>query len=113
MDTRTEVLETLKRQRQRFTHERIASSFKGWNRVMQYHFPDLELFLAITVTDGVPGEVVEGKLDGAQVIYEMNSDTFMAIDRKEITGMKAFTQKRVKVKASMPDLLKLQKLDSV
>jgi hypothetical protein len=43
----------------------------------------------------------------------MSSDTFLAITRKEITGMKAFTQKLVKVKASMPDLLKLQKLDSL
>ena len=113
MDRTAEVLETLRRQRQRFTHERIAPSFKGWSRLMQYSFPDIGLFLAVPVTDGVPGEIIEGKVDGAQVTYEMNSDTFLAIDRKELTGMKAFTQKRVKVKASMPDLMKLQKLDSV
>jgi hypothetical protein len=113
MDSKTTVLETLSRQRQRFTHEKIASSFKGWSRLMQYSFPDLGLHLAVPVTDGVPGEIIEGKVEGAQVIYEMDSDTFLAIDRKEISGMKAFTQKRVKVKASMPDLMKLQKLDSV
>ena len=80
---------------------------------MQYRFPDLELSLAIPVTEGVAGEVIEGAVDGAQIQYEMSSDTFLAIARKELTGMKAFTQKLVKVKASMPDLMKLQKLDSV
>jgi putative sterol carrier protein len=56
---------------------------------------------------------VEGKVEGAQVTYEMSSDTFLAIHRKELSGMKAYAQKLVKVKASMPDLLKLQKLDSL
>jgi hypothetical protein len=113
MASRDTVLETLKIQRERFSHEKIASSFRGWNRTMQYHFPDLDLFIALPVIDGIPGDIVERKIDGAQVSYEMSSDTFLAIHRKEITGMKAFSQKLVKVKASMPDLLKLQKLDSV
>ena len=113
MASRDEVLTTLRTQRNRFSHEKIATAFKGWSRVMQYHFTDLDLYLAIPVSDGVPGEIIEGKVDNAQVDYEMASDTFLAIDRKEITGMKAFTHKLVKVKASMPDLMKLQKLDSV
>ena len=113
MANRDEVVTTLRTQRNRFSHEKIAAAFKGWSRVMQYHFPDLDLFLAVPVADGVPGEIIEGKVEDAQVVYEMASDTFLAIDRKEITGMKAFTHKLVKVKASMPDLMKLQKLDSV
>jgi len=43
----------------------------------------------------------------------MDSDTFLAINRKEITGMKAYQQKKVKVKAKMPILMKLQKLDKL
>lgn len=113
MASRDQVIETLKAQRRRFTHEKVAPTLKGWTRVMQYTFPDLELHLTLPVTDGVPGEIVVGKVEGAQVFYEMSSDVFLAIDRKELSGMKAFTQKLVKVKASMPDLMKLQKLDSV
>jgi putative sterol carrier protein len=52
---------------------------------------------------------MEGKAESPAVYYEMNSDTFAAIARKEITGMKAYMQG--KVKASMGDLMKLQKLD--
>jgi len=113
MADRSTVLETLREQRGRFTHQKVASSFKGWTRTMQYHFPDLNLFVTLPVTDGVPGEIIEGTAEGAQVNYEMSSDTFLAIHRKEMTGMSAFTRKLVKVKASMPDLLKLQKLDSI
>ena len=113
MASRQEVLETLKTQGERFRSPKVASAFKGWSRVMQYRFPDLDLSLALPVTEGVAGEVIEGSVEGAQIQYEMSSDTFLAIARKELTGMKAFTQKLVKVKASMPDLMKLQKLDSV
>jgi putative sterol carrier protein len=107
------VMEILQIQRGRFTHEKTASSFKGWNRTMQYHFPDIDLFVVLPVVDGVPGDLREGKAEDAEVSYEMSSDTFLAIHRKEITGMQAFMKKLVKVKASMPDLLKLQKLDSI
>lgn len=113
MASREMVMETLKAQNGRFSHPKVASSFKGWNRTMQYVFPDLDLAVTIPVRDGVPGEPVEGRVTAPEVVYEMSSDTFLAIAHKEITGMKAFTQKLVKVKASMPDLLKLQRLDSV
>jgi hypothetical protein len=113
MASREEVLQTLTAQTGRFTNPKIASSFKGWTRTMQYIFPDLDLRMVIEVKDGVPGEPTEGSANTPQVVYEMGSDTFLAIARREISGMKAFSQKLVKVKASMPDLLKLQKLDAV
>jgi putative sterol carrier protein len=113
MADRRIVMETLRIQRERFADEKIAPSFKGWNRTLQYNFPDIGLSVIMPVVDGVAGEPSEGKAEEPQVIYEMSSDTFLAIHRKEITGMQAFMKKLVKVKASMPDLLKLQKLDSV
>ena len=113
MAEREAVMETLRLQRARFTHEKTAPSFRGWSRTMQYLFPDIGLSVILPVLDGIPGELREGRVENPQVIYEMSSDTFMSIHRREITGMQAFMKKLVKVKASMPDLLKLQKLDSV
>ncbi len=113
MADRNMILETLREQRARFTNQKVAQSFKGWTRTMQYYFPDLDLRVTLPVNDGVPGDVTEGAADGASINYEMSSDTFLAIHRKEISGMSAFSKKLVKVKASMQDLLKLQKLDSV
>lgn len=119
MASRETVVETLRAQNARFTHPKVAASFKGWNRLMRYDFPDIGLSATIAVTDGVPAEPVEsgpgaaGASSLAQVVYEMSSDTFIAIARKELTGMQAYNRKLVKVKASMGDLLKLQKLDAV
>jgi putative sterol carrier protein len=113
MADRETVMETLKIQRGKFSNEKVASSFKGWNRTMQYLFPDIALSVVVPVFDGIPGDIAEGKAENPQVIYEMSSDTFLSIHRKEITGMQAFMKKLVKVKASMPDLLKLQKLDAI
>jgi len=107
------VMETLRAQNARFSHEKVAASFKGWSRIMRYVFPDLGLSATIVVRDGVPSEPAEGGADAAEVSYEMSSDTFLAIARKELTGMQAYTRKLVKVKASMGDLLKLQRLDTL
>jgi hypothetical protein len=117
--SRETVMETLRAQNARFAHPKVAASFKGWNRLMRYDFPDLGLSATIDVIDGVPAEPVErraepsGASDPAQVVYEMSSDTFLAIARKELTGMQAYSRKLVKVRASMGDLLKLQKLDAI
>ena len=113
MADREQVLETLRAQNARFAHPKVAASFKGWNRLMRYDFPDIGLSMIIPVQDGVPGEPVEDKDGSAQVVYEMSSDTFLAIARHELTGMQAYARRLVKVKASMPDLLKLQKLDAL
>jgi hypothetical protein len=113
MASRDTVMEVLRAQNARFSHDKAAASFKGWTRVMRYDFPDIGLTATITVADGVPAAPVEGAPEAAQVSYEMTSDTFLAIARKEITGMQAYTRKLVKVKASMGDLLKLQKLDAL
>ena len=113
MASRETVMEILRAQNARFAHDKVAASFKGWTRVMRYDFFDLGLTASITVTDGVPAAPVEGAPEAAQVCYEMSSDTFLAIARKELTGMQAYTRKLVKVKASMGDLLKLQKLDAL
>lgn len=113
MASREEVIQKLAAQTARFTDPKVASSFKGWTKTMQYVFPDIDLRMVIEVKDGLPSTPTEGTAPAAQVVYEMSSDTFLAIARKELGGMKAYSQKLVKVKASMPDLLKLQKLDSV
>ena len=113
MADRELVLETLRAQNARFGHPKVAASFKGWTREMRYDFPDLGLSVIIAVQDGVPAEPVVDGDRAAQVVYEMSSDTFLAIARRELTGMQAYTRRLVKVKASMPDLLKLQKLDAL
>jgi putative sterol carrier protein len=93
---------------------RVVKDYKGWSgKVMQYYFPDTGRYYHIRFQDGLPQPAVEGKPEKADVFYEMSSAVFRALSRKEISGLKAFAQGKVKVRAAMPDLLKLQKLDSL
>jgi putative sterol carrier protein len=100
--------------RLKFLDPRVVKDYKGWSgKVMQYHFTDTGKYYHIRFQDGVPQPAVRGKPEKADVTYEMSSQIFLAMSRKEISGLKAYAQGKVKVRAPMPDLLKLQKLDSL
>jgi putative sterol carrier protein len=111
MPNREELGRLFELMRSRFYEEKAVKTFEGWTRTMQYYFTDTGEFWYIRVANGKPGEPVEGRAEKPEVLYEMSTGTFAAIARREITGMKAFTQGKVKVKASMGDLMKLRNLD--
>jgi hypothetical protein len=60
--------------------------------------------------EGKPELLLQGKVETAEVQYEMTSDTFIKIYRNEISAMTAYTQKLVKFKVSISDMIKLKKL---
>ncbi|MHA1766113.1 MAG: SCP2 sterol-binding domain-containing protein [Promethearchaeota archaeon] len=113
MSTTEELIEALNIMRQKFLNEKVKASFKNWNKTMQYYFPDKDEYWNIELKNGVPEELKQGEISNPAIKYEMDTDTFLAITRKQISGMKAYQQKKVKVKAKMPDLMKLQKLDKL
>ena len=100
--------------RLKFFDPRVVKDYKGWSgKVMLYHFTDTGEYYHIRFQDGQPLPAVKGRVEKADVHYEMSSAVFRALTRKEISGLKAYAQGKVKVRAAMPDLLKLQKLDSL
>ncbi len=115
--TSIQVLElesTLEMFRLKFLDARVARDFKGWTgKTMQYLFTDIGEYYHLRFQEGVPTPAVKGKADKAEISYEMSTETFLALARKEMSGMKAFAQGKVKIRASMPDMLKLQKIDSI
>ncbi len=113
MAEREEFLQILDRNRLKFTHEKVKKSFSKWNRSVLYYFIDKDVYWHFHLVQGEPTNLVQGKIKKPDILYEMSTETFLAIDRKEISGMKAYREKKVKVKAKMPDLIKLQKLDKI
>ena len=106
-----QALETF---RSKILDPRVVKDYRNWSgRVMQYHFTDTGQYYYIRFQDGLPQPAVRGKPEKADVQYEMSSAIFLAMSRKEISGLKAYALGKVKVRAPMPDLLKLQKLDSL
>ena len=113
MVSKEELLKLLDEQKNKYTHEKVASSFKKWNKTIQYHFTDREEYYSFELVDGQPRQIVEGKLENPDIEYAMSTETFLSLINKEISGFKLYQQKKIKVKASMPELIKLQKLDKI
>lgn len=108
------VEQCIERFRLKFSDPRVVKDYKNWSgKIMQYHFTDTDAYYYIRFQDGLPQPAVKGRVEKADVQYEMSSAIFLAMSRKEISGLKAYAQGKVKVRAAMPDLLKLQKLDSL
>ncbi len=110
MPTREEVVDALEAARKKLLDENAKKEFKGWTRTIQYHFKDTDEFWHFDVIDGIPGQLVNEESDDAEVKFNMTEDTLLGLIDGKIKGMVAFTTGKVKVKASMKDISKLQKL---
>lgn len=111
MTTDEEIIAEISKLKERITDEKVAKNFKSWNKTMQYYFPDVDAYYYVKLTNGVPGEIIRGKAEKPEISYEMSTADFFALNRGEVSGLKLYNQKRIKIKASMPDILKLQKLN--
>jgi hypothetical protein len=108
MATREQVLQSFETTRGRIREQ--ARHFRNWNKSMQYHFPDLDEDWFITLTSGEPGEPQQGVAQAAEIVYRMDSDTFVGIVDRSIPGLAAYKDGKVKLQASAMDMIKLQKL---
>jgi putative sterol carrier protein len=115
MVEREQLLQLLDEQRLKYSDERVAKNFKGWNKTMQYHFTDTDEYYVIRLENGepLPVEQLEEPLVKPDIQYEMDTETLRAMTRKEISGLQAYQQKRLKLKASMSDMMKLQSLNKI
>lgn len=110
MTTSKEIIEALEAARGKLLTEDAKEEFKGWTRTIQYHFKDTDEYWHFEVIDGVPGELVNEEADDAEVRFKMTEDTLLKLIDGSLNGMVAFTTGKVRVKASMKDISKLQKL---
>jgi putative sterol carrier protein len=107
------LLQALDDERRKFTDPKVAKDFSRWNKTMQYHFTDRGEYYLVRFVEGQPQPPAQEQHPKPDIQYEMDSSTFLAIIRKELTGLKAYQQKRVRLKASVPDILKLRKIDKL
>ncbi len=110
-----ELAKILEEQRKKFEDPRVVGQFKGWNKTMQYHFTDTNEYWLIKLVNGAPqpAEKVPGPAEKPEIQYEMETETLKAMNTGELSGMAAFTSKKLKLKASMPDMMKLQSLNRI
>lgn len=104
------ILET---ERRKFGLESVRDNFKGWNKQMQYCFPDLGEHWLLRFVDGEAQapEKLAAPLPKPDVSYEMDTWTLKAMSAGELSGEKAYLTRRLRIKASFGDMLKLQSLN--
>lgn len=106
-----EAIDAMSKMMENFNTEKAKKTFRKWSKTMAFEFTDIGKTFYTNIEKGVPSDVVEGEPEGkVHVRITTDSATWKGIMNGEIGGMKAYTSKKLKVKGSMPDLLKLQKL---
>lgn len=85
----------------------FTDEFEGFNKIMQFIFPDINLNLQLVFKDKT-AKVVDGFNDKAEMSLKVNSDLFMGISTGDIDPMKAFMEGQLKTKGNMADLQKLE-----
>jgi putative sterol carrier protein len=111
-----EALQSIMEEQQvKFTDPAVAQNFEGWNKTMHYYFPDIDEHYILEIKNGegqVPRKVEEPPMK-PEIYYEMSTETLRAMTRGEISGFKAYQERRLKLKASFSDMMKLQSLNKV
>jgi aldehyde:ferredoxin oxidoreductase len=110
-----ELRALMEEQQVKFTDPAVAHNFEGWNKTMLYYFPDIGEYYILPIKDGV-GQTPEKVSDPPKkpdIYYEMSTETLRAMTRGEISGFKAYQQRKLKLKASFTDMMKLQSLNKV
>jgi hypothetical protein len=110
-----ELLALLAADQVKFNHPDVRHNFAGWNKTMQYTFPDTGELYVIRFVDGeaMPPEKVAGPVKGAEIAYEMNTWTLAAMSRGELSGEQAYLRRQLRIKAPFGDMMKLQAINKV
>lgn len=107
----TEAIEAFNRLLGNFqATEKNKKRFEKWNKTLAITFNDFDKTFMTTITAGVPSSPEQVTIDKADVWIRIDSTTFIGIMDGNVSGMKAYTGGKLKIKGKMTDLLKLQKL---
>jgi putative sterol carrier protein len=85
----------------------VSQQAKGWDRIIQYKItgPDGGYWY-IAIKDG-KYELKKGAHEKPDLEFEMDSDTFVALSKGEISAIGAFMQQKMKAKATTNDLMRM------
>jgi putative sterol carrier protein len=108
--TREEIIAGLEKVRSKFSEEKIKKEFTGFSRTFEYVFKDLGISFHIVIKNGIPGELQNTAAEKPDIQLTMDSQMFIEIMDGRTNGMKAYTSGKLKIKGSVTDMIKLQKL---
>jgi len=107
--TKDKILAQLQTLSSKFDDPKIQRRFKGYNKTLQFIFPDIDVKMFMRIGDAELIEVGEGETE-AELKVTMDSVVFFGIIDKTESPMAAYSAGKLKTVGEVPDLLKLQKL---
>jgi putative sterol carrier protein len=105
-----EVLVALNGVKSKLESPALQSSFRDFTKTMQFNLPDLGTSYLFRIENGILKELSESSVEKPDISVTSSSDTLLAIMNRKMGAMSAYTTGKLKVRGSMKDLLKLQKL---
>ena len=107
--TKDRILDELRKLRVKFEDPKIKKRFEGYNKTLQFRFPDIDVDVFMQIGNGAIDAIGVGIAE-AELEVTMDSTVFFGILDKTQSPMAAYSSGKLKTKGEVPDLLKLQKL---
>jgi hypothetical protein len=108
-----ELTQILLTEQGKFGAEQVRHNFRGWNKTMQYTFPDIGAHYAIRFVDGEaqPPEKLDAAVEKPEISYEMDTWVLREMSAGRLSGKQAYFKRLLRIKAAFGDMMKLQSLN--
>jgi putative sterol carrier protein len=93
-----------------FDNPKVQTSLKGFTRTMLFRFTDTKEDWLIKTVDGKEATMVKDSHTNPDLTITTTVDVLTGVMDRRINGMAAYMQRKIQIKGSMEDLMKLQKL---
>jgi putative sterol carrier protein len=94
----------------RFANPAIQASLKGFTKTLQFKFTDTNESWLIRTVDGKEATLSQEAVEKPDILVTISTDILSGIMDKKVNGTTAYMQRKIQVKGSMEDLMKLQKI---
>lgn len=93
-----------------FDNPKVQTSLKGFTRTLLFRFTDTREDWLIRTVDGKEATLVKDSHTNPDLLITTTVEVLTGVMDRRINGMAAYMQRKIQVKGSMEDLMKLQKL---
>lgn len=93
----------------REANEKLRNDLSGLDRTLLFKFRDGKAY-HFQLIDGKAGELKEGIIENADIVIESDEETLRAIFSGELGAIKALALKKIKVDASIQDMLRIRNI---
>lgn len=94
----------------RFKDPGVQNSLQGFNMLLLFKFTDTNEDWLVKCVDGKEATFSRQTSDTAELVITTTTDVLSGVIEKKINPMAAFMQRKIQVKGTMDDLVKLQKI---